>query len=48
MRYGFFSSLFYSLFKCFVMFELIEVVRGRLIGPKSWNRVVVNFFNQNG
>ena len=25
------------------MLELNEVVRGRLIGPKSWNRVVVNF-----
>ena len=25
------------------MFELNEAVRGRLIGPKSWNRVVVNF-----
>ena len=34
---------FYTLFKCFVMFELVEAVRGRLIGPKSWNRVVVNF-----
>ena len=25
------------------MFELNEAVRGCLIGPKSWNRVVVNF-----
>ena len=25
------------------MFELIEAVRGRLIGPKSWNRVVCKF-----
>ena len=25
------------------MFELNEAVRGRLIGPKSWNRVVVIF-----
>ena len=27
----------------FVMFELIEAVRGRLIGSKSWNRSVENF-----
>ena len=40
---GFILLGFYTLFKCFVMFELVEVVRGRLIGPKSWNRVVVNF-----
>ena len=25
------------------MLELNEAVRGRLIGPKSWNRVVVKF-----
>ena len=35
--------LFYTLFKCFVMFELIEAVRGRLIGSKSWNRSVEIF-----
>ena len=40
---GFILLGFYILFKCFVMFELVEAVRGRLIGPKSWNRVVVNF-----
>ena len=40
---GFILLGFYTLFKCFVMFELVEAVRGRLIGPKSWNRVVVNF-----
>ena len=27
----------------FMMFELIEAVSGRLIGPKSWNRIVVIF-----
>ena len=37
------SYLFYTLFKCFVMFELIEAVRGRLIGSKSWNRSVEIF-----
>ena len=30
------------------MFELNEVVRGRLIGPKSWDRIVINFWNPNG
>ena len=34
------SYLFYTLFKCFVMLEFIEVVSGRLIGFKSWNRNV--------
>ena len=28
---GVLSYSFYTLFKCFVMFELIEAVRGRLI-----------------
>ena len=37
---GVLSYLFYTLFKCFVMFELIEAVRDRLIGSKSWNRSV--------
>ena len=27
----------------FTMFELIEVVSGRLIGSKAWNRIVVIF-----
>ena len=40
---GVLSYLFYTLFKCFVMFELIEAVRGRLIGSKSWNRSVEIF-----
>ena len=26
------------------MIELIEVVRGRLIGPKTWDRIVGNFW----
>ena len=30
------------------MFELNEAVRGRLIGPKSWDRIVINFLNSNG
>ena len=43
---GVLSYLFYTLFKCFVMFELIEAVRGRLIGPKSWDRNVRIFGTQ--
>ena len=27
-----------------LMFELNEAVRGRLIGPKTWDRIVGNFF----
>ena len=26
-----------------LMFELNEAVRGRLIGPKSWDRIVIIF-----
>ena len=26
------------------MFELNEAVRGRLIGPKTWDRIDMNFF----
>ena len=37
---GVLSYLFYPLFKCFVMLELIEAVSGCLIGPKTWDRSV--------
>ena len=30
------------------MFELNEAVRGRLIGPKTWDRIDIIFWNQNG
>ena len=30
------------------MFESIEAARGRWIGPKPWNRINTNFWNQNG
>ena len=30
------------------MFELNEAMRGRLIGPKSWDRIVINISNPNG
>ena len=29
-----------------LMFELNDVVRGRLIGPKSWDRIVIIFETQ--
>ena len=31
-----------------LLFELNEVVRGRLIGPKSWDRIVIIFEASNG
>ena len=31
-----------------LMFELNEVVRGRLIGPKYWDRIVIIFEASNG
>ena len=43
IKVGVSSYLFYTLFKCFVMFELIKAVRGRLIGFKYWNRSVKIF-----
>ena len=34
---------FIPIFSTFRMFELIEAVRGRLIGPKPWDRNNVKF-----
>ena len=34
--------------RAILMFELNEVVRGRLIGPKSWDRIVIIFETSNG
>ena len=31
-----------------LMFELNEAMRGRLIGPKSWDRIVIIFETSNG
>ena len=31
-----------------LMFELNEAVRGHLIGPKSWDRIVIIFETSNG
>ena len=33
-------TLYLSVFQCFGLFE---AVRGRLIGPKTWDRIVGNF-----
>ena len=30
--------------RAMLMFELNEAVRGRLIDPKSWDRIVIIFF----
>ena len=35
---GFSLLRFYTLFKCFIMFRLVEALNGRLIGSKPWNR----------
>ena len=40
---GFILLGFYTLFKYFIMFGLIEALNGRLIGPKTWDRIVVIF-----
>ena len=45
LEVGVSSYLFYTLFKCIVMFVLIEAVSGRLIGSNSWNRSVGNFLD---
>ena len=43
---GFSLLGFYTLFKCFSMFRLVEALNGRLIGPKTWDQIVVNFETQ--
>ena len=38
------SYLSFTLYlSVFMMFELIEAVSGRLIGPKSWNIIIRKF-----
>ena len=32
----------------FMMLELFEVLNGRLISPKTWDRIIENFRNPNG
>ena len=34
---------FIPIFSTFRMFESIEAIRGRLIGPKPWNRINIKF-----
>ena len=31
-----------------MMLELFEALNGRLIGPKTWDRIIENFRNPNG
>ena len=35
---------FYSHLNVLLMFRLNEAVRGCLIGPKTWDRIIGNFF----
>ena len=35
---------FIPIFSTFRMFESKEAVRSRLIGPKTWDRIIGNFF----
>ena len=35
---------FIHIFSTLLMFRLNEVVRGRLIGPKTWDRIIGHFF----
>ena len=35
---------FIPIFSTLLMFRLNEAVRGRLIGPKTWDRIIGNFF----
>ena len=39
---------FYSHLNVLLMFRLNEAVRGRLIGPKTWNRIDRIFERENG
>ena len=39
---------FYSNLNVLLMFRLNEAVRGRLIGPKTWDRIDRIFLKQNG
>ena len=45
---GFSLLGFYTLFKCFSMFLLVEALNGRLIGPKPWDRIDIIFGTPNG
>ena len=45
---GFSLLGFYTLFKCFSMFRLVEALNSRLIGPKPWDRIDIIFWTPNG
>ena len=38
-------TLYLSVFQCF---GYLEALNGRLIGPKTWNQIDINFLNLNG
>ena len=40
VRYGFYPTCFILCLSVFMMLGLIEAVSGRLIGPKTWDRIV--------
>ena len=40
MRYGFDPTCYTLCLSVFMMLELIEVVSGRLISPKTWDQIV--------
>ena len=49
LEVGVFPYLSFILYlSTLLMFELNEAVRGRLIGPKSWDRIVIIFETSNG
>ena len=39
---------FIPILSVLLMFQLFEAVRGRLIGPKTWDRIDKNFWEKNG
>ena len=39
---------FIPIFSTFRMFESIEAIKGRVIGPKPWDRIVTIFLKSNG
>ena len=45
---GFSLLRFYTLFKCFSMFRLVEALNDRLIGPKTWDLSVRIFGSRLG
>ena len=43
---GFSLHWFILYLRTMLMLELVEVVRGRLIGPKTWDRIVLIYGTQ--